>query len=82
MSDDQNIPKIPNMEISKARFLLANGPNELKQQAKDLIMKHVKEDGIYIHFFFSNYFNYFYLKYIFKNEIDYNLLLNVISRNN
>jgi 26S proteasome regulatory subunit N7 len=44
MSDDQNIPKIPNMEISKARFLLANGPKELNQQAKDLIMKHVKED--------------------------------------
>jgi len=45
MSDDQ-LPKIPNMEISKARFLLVNGPKELHQQAKDLIMKHVKEDGI------------------------------------
>lgn len=41
----EEVPKIPSIELSQNRFLLTSGPKETHAEAKEAILKKVKEDS-------------------------------------
>lgn len=41
----EEVPKIPSIELSQNRFLLTSGPKETHAEAKEAILKKMKEDS-------------------------------------